>query len=137
LRARYPVRICETAKDLMLPLDPRQIWIPVSNCGHGIARALNAKNISQTEVRPPLISICVHTRLKRREQRSARAHVIPHLPALLVTQKRDVRQNDGSILMQNLCPKIVIMDKVERKTAFDQGIVHSLHVLRDITSSGA
>src|SRR5579863_1530487 len=93
LRTRNPVRVFKSGNNWMLPLDARKIRIRIAPSANDRAHSVNPEDVRQPKICPAFLHLVVHTGLERRQQRSALLHVIAQLPALLIAQQRNIREN--------------------------------------------
>src|SRR3984957_14334655 len=129
LRARDPVRIGETIENRVRPLDPRHVWICVSQPTDHRTCRVDFEYVGQPEVRAALIALVVHTGLKCRQQRSALVYVLAQLLALRVAEQRGVGQNESRVLFDPLQLQTVFVNEVEEKSSFEKRGVHRIHIL--------
>ena len=111
----------------MLFLDARQVR--VADRSDDFARLVDAEHAGQAEIRASLVALVVQAGLEGGQQRAAGIHVRAQLPALRVAEQGGVGQQQRRILLQLLGREFVLMHEIEKEAAFEQRIVHAVHVL--------
>ena len=112
----------------MLLFDARQVRVAVG--ADDLARLMDAEDVRQAEVGAAFVVLVKHAGLEGGQQRASAVYISAQLPALPVAEQGRVGKQQCRILLQILRRHFLFVHEIEEKAAFQQGVVHAVHILR-------